>query len=107
MSQISFDDLFAEESNEKISEETPSSHTSPLEMSIMNFLMTGITSVREICETLIKDEVISIDRFSTNKPKDHIPVCTILDRLVLENKVIFVEDKDKKDRFYKIKENEF
>lgn len=97
MNQISFDNLFEEEPKN-----SSSSSASPLHTTILKLLELNITSALEICERLIKDGLLSNERFSTNKPKDYPKVCAILDEMVRQNKVIFMEEKDKSDRIYRI-----
>ncbi|MED3575978.1 DUF3895 domain-containing protein [Cytobacillus praedii] len=99
MNQISFDNLFDEES--KNSSISP---TSPLHITILELLELNITSALEICERLIKDGLLSNERFSTNKPKDYPKVCAILDEMVQQGTLLFIEDKDRSDRNYRIKE---
>lgn len=93
MEQISFDDILTEdESNKTI--------FSPLNNAMMKLLESNVTSAMDICEHLIKDGLLSAERFSTNKPKAYPKVCSILDELVQQDKVVFVEDRDKLDRIY-------
>ncbi|WP_066297689.1 DUF3895 domain-containing protein [Bacillus sp. FJAT-29937] len=99
MNQISFDNLFEEEPKN-----SSSSSTSPLHTTILELLELNITSALEICERLIKDGLLSNERFSTNKPKAYPKVCVILDEMVLHNSIEFIEDKDRSDRIYRIKE---
>jgi hypothetical protein len=98
MNQISFDDLFAEET--KV-EETPS--LSPLQGEIYSLVESGETSAIQICETLVKAGKLPSGRFSTNKPKAYPHVCSVLEALVQKDKILFIEDKDKHDRIYQIK----
>ncbi|MGN7299079.1 DUF3895 domain-containing protein [Ferdinandcohnia sp. SAFN-114] len=98
MKQISFDDLFK---NEK-SNNDPSS--SQLPEQIIKLLESGITSVLEMCESLINEGYISKERFSsTDKPKDYPKVCLILDEMVQQGKVELIEDMDKTNRIYRLK----
>jgi hypothetical protein len=99
VSQITFDDLFAED--KKKVEEKPK--PSPLYNEICDLLQTGESSALEICEKLIASEKISSERFSSNKPKSYGKVCSILDSMVSQGNLLFVEDKDKKDRIYQLK----
>lgn len=98
MNQISFDDLFAE--NTKKVEETPP--LSPLQRDIYSLLESGVTSAMLICEKLIQEGKLSSNCFSTNKPKAYPHVCSVLEGLVQQGKIKFIEDKDKLDRIYKI-----
>ncbi len=68
----------------------------------MSLLDSGETSALEICEKLIELGLISTKRFSTNKPKDYGQVYSILESLVLQGTVKFIEDKEKQDRIYEI-----
>ncbi|MCM3454846.1 DUF3895 domain-containing protein [Heyndrickxia oleronia] len=96
MEQISFDDILTEEESNK-------TILSPLHNALMELLESNVTSVMDICEHLIKDGLLSADRFSTNKPKAYPKVCSILDELVQKDQVIFVEDRDRIDRIYQLK----
>ena len=94
MDQLSFDDLLAD----TIKRDT--SLISPLYKEILELLGSGISSALEISECLMKEGKISNERYSSNKPKAYPKVCSILDDLVQQGKIKFVEDKDKKDRIY-------
>lgn len=96
MNQISFDELFAED--KKIT--TPPLPLSPLQQDIIDEIQAGETSAMAICEELIRAGKLSNERYSTNKPKAYGKVCTILEDLVAEGTLRFVEDRDKKDRIY-------
>jgi len=98
MDQISFDDLFTEEQTKK------APFYSHLHKSILELLESDISSALEICESLIKAGLISKDRFHSNKPKDYPKVCLILDELCKQGRVEFVEDKERKDRIYRLKD---
>lgn len=100
MNQISFDDLFAEET--KKVEETPP--LSLLQRYIYSLLESGETSAMQICEKLIQKGKLPSGRFSTNKPKAYPQLCSILEDLVQQGKLLFIEDKDKHDRIYNFKE---
>lgn len=92
MDQISFDDLFTDDSAKNI--ETPV--LSPLQHEIMALLESGETSALEICEKLISSGSILKERFSTNKPKEYGKVCSILEYFVSQGYLLFIEDVDKK-----------
>lgn len=98
MDQISFDNLFEEEHTN-----SSSSSLSPLHKNILTILETNINSALEICERLINDGLLSNDRFSTNKPKDYPKICAIMDEMVQQGTLLFIEDKDRSDRLYRIK----
>lgn len=74
---------------------------SPLQKEIMAFIQAGETSALQICEKLIESGKLTKERFSTNKPKAYGRVCSILELLVSQGILVFVEDKDKKDRLYR------
>jgi Protein of unknown function (DUF3895) len=95
LEQISFEDLIIEEN--KVLE--PSS----FDIAIMGILKSGINSAREICEILIKEGKLSNNRYSTDKPMGYRQVCSCLDQFVLQGKVLFIEDQDKLDRIYELK----
>ena len=94
MDQLSFDDLLAD----TIKRDT--TLISPLYKEILELLGSGISSALEISECLMTSGKISNERYSSNKPKAYPKVCSILDDLVQQRKVTFVEDKDKNDRIY-------
>jgi hypothetical protein len=96
LDQISFEDLFMEEN-------TSLEPTSSFDDAIIGILKSGISSAREICEVLIKEGKLSSNRYATKKPKGYIQVCSCLDHLVLQGKVLFIEDQDKLDRIYELK----
>jgi hypothetical protein len=97
LKQISFDELFTEDKKEVVE----SHPLSPVHDAIVSLLESGVTSAIEICEILIQEGKLSNDRFSTNKPKAYIQVCSFLDHLVSKGNLLFVEDMGKKDRIYK------
>ena len=99
MNQLSFDELFADGKKEVTKNPPPS----PLRNEIIAILESGETSALQICERLIFLGKISNDRFSTNKPKEYGKVCSILENLVVEGVLRFLEEKDKKDRIYELK----
>ena len=94
MDQLSFDDLLAD------TMKRDTSLISPLYKEILELLGSGISSALEISECLMKKGKISNERYSSNKPKAYPKVCSILDDLVQQGKITFVEDKDKNDRIY-------
>lgn len=96
MEQISFEDILTEEDSNK-------TFFSPLHNALMELLESNVTSVMDICEHLINNGLLSAERFSTNKPKAYPKVCSILDELVQQDKVVFVEDRDRLDRIYRLK----
>lgn len=97
LNQISFDELFGEEKPKK------SPLSSSLHKPILTLLESGVTSVMEMCDYLIKERLLSNERFSSNKPKEYPKVCFILDEMVQQGIVELVEDKDRTDRIYKLK----
>lgn len=96
MNQISFDDLFIEENKERNNQNIQS----PLQNKVLNLLHPGKISALNICEKLIEAGHISSQRYSTNKPKAYGQVCLILENLVLQGTLVFIEDKEKNDRIY-------
>jgi hypothetical protein len=96
LNQISFDDLFTEEKKEV--NETRA--LSPLHLQVLNLVESGQDSALQLCELLIKSGELSNERYSTNKPKAFGKVCSILEDLVSQGTLIFIEDKDRKDRIY-------
>ena len=99
MSQITFNDLFAED----LMVETNKVEVTPLEKNIKAHIEAGETSAIEICEKLIDSGKIPNERFSTNKPKSYGKVCSILESFVTQGVLIFIEDIEKKDRIYQLK----
>jgi hypothetical protein len=97
MNQMTFFDLL----NEPDRSATPL--LSPLYKEILVLLESDISSALEICECLIKDGKLSNERYSTNKPKGYAKVCSTLDEMVQQEKVVFIEDKERKDRVYRLK----
>ncbi|WP_214482961.1 DUF3895 domain-containing protein [Bacillus sp. SM2101] len=100
MSQITFDDLFSSKQENVKNEPSPNT---PLYLEILDLLESGYTSTIEICEFLIESGKVSKDRYTTNKPKVYVEVCSILDNMVKQEKVSFIEDNQKKDRIYQLK----
>jgi Protein of unknown function (DUF3895) len=94
MNQLSFEDLLAPpmKSNAPL--------LSPLYKEILGLIESDISSALEMCERLIEEGKLSNERYSSNKPKAYPKVCSILDDMVQQGKIKFVEDKDKKDRVY-------
>lgn len=100
MSQITFDDFFAEEKNETVLTPLPS----PLQQDVLMHIKTGEDiSALQICEKLIVAGKLSNERYSTHKPKSYAKICYILDSFVSQGVLSFVEDKEKKDRIYRMK----
>jgi hypothetical protein len=99
LSQITFNDLFAEE----LLVDTNKHEVTPLEADIKALIEAGETSAIEICEKLIESGKIPNERFSTNKPKSYGKVCSILENFVTQGELIFIEDREKKDRIYQLK----
>lgn len=97
MSQLTFDELFAEDKKEIA--ETPVA--SPLQQDILGLVQSGETSALRICLSLIDSKKLPNELYSTGKPKAYGQVCSILDSLVHQGELLFVEDKDKKDRIYR------
>ncbi|KMY50180.1 DUF3895 domain-containing protein [Peribacillus loiseleuriae] len=97
MGQISFEDLFAEQAKEK-RESTPT----PLYKEILALIESEISSALEICECLIESGQVSNERYSSNKPKAYPKICSLLDEMVQQGNVIFIADKNKKDRIYRL-----
>lgn len=97
MMQISFDDLLNEE------KETDTPPPSPLYKEILGLLESQKTSTLEICECLINIGMISNERYSSNKPKQYPLVCSILEDMKQQGKVILVNENGKNDRFYQLK----
>lgn len=97
MNQMAFDDLFIEQETKKV----PS--TSPLHEKIIKLLELDILSVLSMCESLIQEGLISKERYSsTGKPKEYPKVCLVLDEMVQQGVVELVEDKERKDRIYRL-----
>ncbi|RHW36012.1 DUF3895 domain-containing protein [Neobacillus notoginsengisoli] len=97
MSQLTFDDLFADEKQIVAASPSP---LSSIQLDILELINEEQISVMDICEKLIKSGKISKERFSTNKPKEYVKVCFALEGLVNDGELIFVEDIEKKDRIY-------
>jgi Protein of unknown function (DUF3895) len=95
LSQIKLD-LFAEEKAETV----PSA--SPLQHDILALLHSEEISTLKICQKLIESGLLPKEFYSTGKPKAYGQVCSILDSFVLQGKLIFVQDIEKKDRIYSL-----
>ncbi|AAU17271.1 DUF3895 domain-containing protein [Bacillus cereus] len=105
MNQISFEDLFEEESKtEKVEVAHIPAPLSPLQKDILELVDSEEISALELCEQLIQSGKISDERFTTNKPKAYGQVCLVLEGFVKEGKLIFVKSDEKRDRVYKLKE---
>jgi hypothetical protein len=100
MSQISFEDLLFEDT---IKDQPEPTLSSPLEKSILALISDGAISARDICERLIEQNNISAERYSSAKPKDYHKVCVVLDNLVMKEKLLLVEAREKNDRIYQLK----
>jgi hypothetical protein len=74
----------------------------PIKDEILKYLKT-VSSVRIICELLIKNQLVSNKRYITEKPKIYPHVCLFLEGLVSQN-VLYLEEKngqiDRKYKFY-------
>jgi|SRR3954452_7260991 Protein of unknown function (DUF3895) len=99
MAQMTFFDLLTDPNKST----TPL--LSPLYKEILVLLESDISSALEICECLIKEGKLSNERYSSHKPKAYPKVCSILDKMVQQEKVVFIEDQNKKDRMYRLKEH--
>ncbi len=97
LNQLTFEELLGEEKTKK---NPPSS---PLYSSIRKLLESGVSSALEMCECLIKEGLLSNERYSSNKPKDYPEVCLVLDEMVRQDKVELLEVKEKNDRIYQLK----
>ncbi|MHA2895308.1 MULTISPECIES: DUF3895 domain-containing protein [Bacillus cereus group] len=108
MNQISFEDLFEEENKlEKVEVAEIPVPLSPLQKDILELINSEEISALELCEQLIRAGKISDERFTTNKPKAYGQVCLLLEGFVKEEKLIFVKNDEKRDRVYKLKEEDF
>ncbi|MED4456161.1 DUF3895 domain-containing protein [Metabacillus fastidiosus] len=67
---------------------------------INDFLASGVTSARMICELLIKHSNISDGRYTTTKPKIYYDVCIYLDSLIDDSESI--TNIGTEDRIYKL-----
>ncbi|EJV71234.1 MULTISPECIES: DUF3895 domain-containing protein [Bacillus cereus group] len=105
MNQISFEDLFEEEKEKVEIAEIPVP-LSPLQKDILELLNSEEISALELCEQLIRAGKISDERFTTDKPKAYGQVCLLLEGFVKEGKLIFVKSDEKRDRVYKVKDQD-
>ncbi|CAH2463213.1 hypothetical protein BWGOE4_32570 [Bacillus mycoides] len=105
MNQISFEDLFEEEKEKVEIAEIPVP-LSPLQKDILELLNSEEISALELCEQLIRAGKISDERFTTDKPKAYGQVCLLLEGFVKEGKLIFVKSDEKRDRVYKVKDED-
>ncbi|WP_251636210.1 DUF3895 domain-containing protein [Neobacillus niacini] len=69
---------------------------------INGYLDEGVTSVRVICELLIKHNGAEKERYLTGKPRIYPGVCQYLEQLVYDDKVSLIEVNGKEDRIYQI-----
>lgn len=73
-----------------------------LEEHIFQFIKAGTSSARVICELLIKNDLVSKERYLTGKPKIYVKVCQYLDSLVedgvIKSRTVMGTD----DRLYKL-----
>ncbi|MDV6039709.1 DUF3895 domain-containing protein [Bacillus sp. SM-B1] len=107
MNQISFEDLFEEENKrEKVEVAETPVPLSPLQKDILELINCEEISALELCEQLIRAGKISDERFTTNKPKVYGQVCLLLEGFVKEEKLIFVKSDEKRDRVYKLKDED-
>lgn len=97
MSQFTLD-LFAEEKTETVQ----ISSASPLQDEILALLHLEEISTLVICQKLIESGILPKEFYSTGKPKAYGQVCSILDSFVLQGKLVFVQDIEKKDRIYRL-----
>ncbi|QWG64308.1 DUF3895 domain-containing protein [Bacillus mycoides] len=110
MNQISFEDLFEEEKEnkkEKVEVAEIPVPLSPLQQDILGLFNSEEISALELCEQLIRAGKISDERFTTNKPKAFGQVCLILEGFVTEGKLTFIKNDEKRDRVYKLNEEIF
>ncbi|WP_283750448.1 DUF3895 domain-containing protein [Bacillus cereus] len=107
MNQISFEDLFEEEKEkEKVEVAEIPAPLSPLQKDILGLFNSEEISALELCEQLIRAGKISDERFTTDKPKAYGQVCLLLEGFVKEGKLIFVKSDEKRDRVYKVKDED-
>ncbi|WP_439873534.1 DUF3895 domain-containing protein [Bacillus mycoides] len=107
MNQISFEDLFEDEKEnkqEKVEVAEIPAPLSPLQKDILELIDSEEISALELCEQLIRAGKISDERFTTNKPKAYGQVCLLLEGFVTEGKLTFIKNDEKRDRVYKVKE---
>ncbi|MFS0883323.1 DUF3895 domain-containing protein [Metabacillus niabensis] len=100
MDQITFEDLFHDE--KKVIKPNQTNNQSPIQMRVLELLNSGETSALAISEKLIDMGLFNKKRYITNKPRCYAEVCLILDELVLQGFLRFIEDIEKKDRVYEL-----
>lgn len=102
--QVSLEfDLFEEKKTKSVDnkESLPINNLSgPIKDKILEYLET-VSSTRVICELLIKNNIVSNQRYITGKPKIYPHVCLFLEGLVSQQKLILEEKNGQEDRFYK------
>lgn len=102
--QVSFEfDLFEEAKTKTLekNESLPVNNLSgPIKDKILEYLKT-VSSTRVICELLIKNNIVSNQRYLTGKPKIYPHVCLFLEGLVSLGKLTLEEKNGHEDRFYK------
>jgi hypothetical protein len=102
--QVSFElDLFEENMTKTLekNESLPINNLSgPIKDKILEYLKT-VSSTRVICELLIKNNIVSNQRYLTGKPKIYPHVCLFLEGLVSLGKLNLEEKNGHEDRFYK------
>lgn len=69
----------------------------------LEFLESGVSSVRIMCELLIKYGYASMERYITGKPKIYGPVCMFLESLVARDVLQRGKTLGKDDRYYQYK----
>jgi hypothetical protein len=74
----------------------------PIKDKVLHYLET-VSSVRIICELLIKNHIVADQRYITGKPKIYPMVCVYLESLVNQNVVYLEEVICTDDRKYKFK----
>ncbi|MEH7273673.1 DUF3895 domain-containing protein [Neobacillus vireti] len=70
---------------------------------VLHYLET-VSSVRIICELLIKNHIVADQRYITGKPKIYPMVCVYLEDLINQNVVYLEEVNGTDDRKYKFKQ---
>jgi len=73
----------------------------PLKDKVLSYLET-VSSVRIICELLIKNNIVADQRYITGKPKIYPIICMFLDGLIYQNVVTLEEVNGTDDRKYKL-----
>jgi hypothetical protein len=69
---------------------------------INRYLDEGVSSVRIICELLIKHNGADKKRYLTGKPRIYFEVCQYLEQLVQDKKIVLIEVNGKEDRTYQM-----